>query len=97
MTRSAKVLLTLVVLAVVGSLLIGGGAWYLWKQHSGEFFDAGKAAVAEGKKSGAGQKEGGCLAEALARHKAGANGSFGTAVRNNVWFGSCLSASTPQE
>lgn len=92
MTRSAEVLLT-----VVGSSLIGAGAWYWWNQHSGEFLNAGKAANAEGKKSGAGQKEGACLAEALARHKAGANGSFGTAVRNSVWLSSCLDASTPHE
>jgi hypothetical protein len=92
-----KLFAILAAIAVAGSLLVGGGAWYWWTHHGAEFLDSGKAAMMEGQASGRVLDEGGCMTQAIERHKADWNRTMASAVRNNVWLSGCLDASRVQE
>ncbi len=97
MASTTKVLLVLAAIAVAGSLLLVGGAWYWWDQNGTAMLDAGKTAMEDGQKDGASLTETSCTSTALDRHKADANRSFGSALRNSVWLSGCLNTSKPQE
>ncbi len=93
----AKLLAILAAIAVAGTLLIGGGAWYWWTNHGTEFLDSGKAAMMEGEASGRSLDESGCMTQAIERHKADWNRTMASAIRNNVWLAGCLDASRAQD
>jgi hypothetical protein len=95
MTGIGKLFLILGLIAVGGVVLIGGGVWYWWKHHSAEFLEAGKATLADGRKSGESLEESGCVIHAVERHKA--DGSMGSVIRNSVWLSGCLDTSKPQQ
>ena len=92
-----KLLAILAAIAVVGALVIGGGGWYWWTYHGKEFLDSGAAAMMEGEASGRALDEGGCMTQAIDRHKADLNRTMATAIRNNVWLAGCLNSSRVQE
>ena len=92
-----KLLAILAAIAVVGALVIGGGGWYWWTYHGKEFLDSGAAAMVEGEASGRSLDEGGCMAQAIERHKADWNRTMASAIRNNVWLAGCLGTSRVQE
>ena len=92
-----NLVLTLISIAVVGVMLIGGVAWYWWHQNSAKLLDGAKAAVSEGYKSGGNLDEGGCVVSALERHKADWNRSMFSGIRNGLWLTGCLNASKPEE
>ena len=92
-----KLLAILAAIAVVGALVIGGGGWYWWNYHGKEFLDSGAAAMVEGEASGRSLDEGGCMAQAIERHKADWNRTMASAIRNNVWLAGCLDTSRVQE
>jgi hypothetical protein len=94
MTGLGKLFLMLGLIAVVGLLALGGGAWYWWKHHSAEFLEAGTAAIEDGRKSGASLQESGCVAQVVARHKSGPG--MTSTIRNSVWLSGCLDTSSPQ-
>ena len=92
-----KLLVILAAIAVGGSLLIGGGAWYWWTYHGTEFLESGKVAIMEGEASGRALDEGGCMAQAIERHKADWNRTMPSAIRNNLWLTGCLDTSRVQD
>jgi hypothetical protein len=91
-----KLLGMLALVALVGAALIGGGAWYWWSRYGGEYIDAGKQAIEEGRESGRKLDESGCLKAAIERHKAEASYSMSAAIRNDLWLTACLDASQAQ-
>jgi hypothetical protein len=95
MTGVGKLFLILGLTAIGGVLAIGGGAWYWWRHHSAEFLEAGRAAIEDGRKSGASLEEGGCVIHAVERHKG--ERSMTSAIRNSVWLNGCLDTSKPQQ
>jgi hypothetical protein len=97
MSSLSKVFLTLAAIAVVGVLLVGGGAWFWWNHNGADMLEAGKVAIQEGQRSGTELTESSCVSTSMDRHKAGANSSFSSALRNNLWLTGCLNASKPQE
>lgn len=94
MSSGGKLLLILGLMAVGGVLLIGGGAWYWWQHHGMDFLESGKAVIEDGRKSGEKLQEGGCVALAVDRHKAGPG--MAATIRNSVWLTGCLDTSGPQ-
>ena len=97
MTGLGKLFLILGAIAIAGVLLIGGGAWYWWDQHSTEFLEAGKATIAEGEKSGDKLDESGCVVVALERHKADWTRTLASVIRNGLWLTGCLDTSRQQK
>ena len=93
----AKLFVILAAIALAGALLIGGGAWFWWTRYGTEFLDSGKTAMLEGEVSGRALDEGGCMTQAIERHKADWNRGMASAVRNNIWLSGCLSTSRAQE
>ncbi len=87
----------LALVALGGAALIGGGGWYWWTHYGTEFLDSGATAMTEGQASGRALDEGGCMTQALERHKADWNRTLASAVRNNIWLSACLDASRAQE
>ena len=97
MSSATKTLL-IIVAAVLGvALLIVGGAWYWWSKNSSEFLDAGGVAITEGQNIGRSLDEGGCMAAALERHKAGGSQRISAAVRNSLWLTACFESSKVKE
>jgi hypothetical protein len=94
MSGIGKLFLILGLIAIAGLLAIGAGAWYWWKHHSADFLEGGKAVMEDGRKSGERLLESGCVAQAVARHKAGPG--MASTVRNSVWLTACLDTSGPQ-
>jgi len=95
MSGIGKLFLILGLIAIAGLLAITGGAWYWWKHHSVEFLEAGKATLADGRRSGESLEEGGCVIRAVESHKG--ERSIGSAIRNSVWLSACLQTSKPQQ
>src|SRR5262245_8776987 len=94
MSSLGRLFLILGLIALAGLLAIGGGAWYWWTHHSQEFLESGKATIEDGRKSGGKLLEGGCVALAVDRHKAGPG--MASTIRNSVWLSGCLDTSSPQ-
>jgi len=90
---------TKIVLIVAGSVaivigLVAGGAWWWWRENSAQLVEAGKAAVLEGRKTGADLDEHGCVAQAVGRHGAEpAKLSLSTSIPNNLFLSACLHSS----
>ena len=92
-----NLVLTLISIAVVGVIVIGGIAWFWWQQNSAEFISNAKVVAAEGYKYGGNLNEGECVVRALEKHKADWNRSIMSGVRNGLWLTGCLSASKLEE
>ncbi len=97
MAGLGKLFLILAAIAIGGLLLIGGGAWYWWDQHSTELIESAKASVADGQRSGGKLQESDCVVHALERHKSDWNRSMASVIRNGLWLTGCLDTSRPQQ
>jgi hypothetical protein len=93
----AKLFLILLGIAVAGLLLIGAGARYWWDRHSAELIEAGKAAVADGQRTGSRIEEAACVVLAVESHKSNRQWGITSAVQNGLWLTGCLDASRPQQ
>jgi hypothetical protein len=96
MSSAGKLLLILGLIAIGGVIAIAGGAWYWWDRHGSEFLESGKATMEDGRRSGERLQESGCMKEAVARHTSDGGPGLASTVRNSVWLGGCLDASSPQ-
>jgi hypothetical protein len=93
MSRTAKVLITVGVVAALLLAAAAGLGVYLWRRHGRGLVEGSQQAVREGREFGGRANCRECLAESVGRHRRA--GSLGEVFRVNVFLRSCLDAATP--
>jgi hypothetical protein len=95
MPRWLKITLVVgLVFALVCAVAVGLGV-YLWRQHGRGFVEGGQQSFGEGREFGRTSNSGGCLTEAVERHRRA--DSFGELFGVNLFLRSCLDAAPPSE
>jgi hypothetical protein len=91
MASFLKALLVVGVVLVLLAVVAGAAGYYWYSKHGRQFMEAARQAHEEGVQFGEETDDGGCLHEALARHRQA--GGFGQSIAHNVFLKGCLSSS----
>lgn len=94
MSRTAKILLSLLLAGVV---VVGAAAMLLWRYidgHKHGWLEASKTALQEGARAGATMDDAGCVEAGFARLRE--DDSLG-GLHSRLWFKGCLDASRPAD
>jgi hypothetical protein len=93
MSRTAKIVLTIVLsLVVIGVAVVGIGV-LLWVRHGRDLIEAGSKQYDQGFAFGRQTDEQGCLDQAIARYKA--DGGIGGSMGAGIFARACWNASRP--
>lgn len=93
MSKTAKIIIALVVCFLLFVCAVVGFGLYWWSQHRGELLEAGRKHAEQGREFGKKADEQGCLDEAIVRYK-GDRGFTGS-ISSRIFLRSCLEASRP--